>query len=413
MNVLKTSYLSVFTLLFSLNIANAHYYDTLPKGVRLFAYRLVQTEKIKSSFDDSGKKSSFQFNIDANTDTLSGVNDTLDLIFSTIAKNSGGSYSLGSYQISGESQVKVQGTGFGYGITNKITAFVSIPHYQAQTNISFKRTKAGNENSVADKINSNNQSDSSTALAQIVSAAGTINGGTTLGEITQGILVNGLGYKPVGNWTGQGLGDMELGALYRLHKSSNYGLATGAGIVVPTGRTDDPDILQDTGFGDGQFDIYAEFGGGRHLRRNWFLNASTRYTYQMAGKREFRIPYGSGLITSRKEDIRFKLGNELKFTADTEYSINDWVSLMFGYELTMQEKSRFYSSDAGANSYMAENTDKTQHQFFASAELSSITPFLKKKFLLPAKIQFTYRSTIAGRNTPKVDRFELDFRMMF
>lgn len=406
--------LLIILLVFSIPNAFAHYYDTLPKGVRLFGYRFVQTGKISDSFNSNGDSQSFQFSVDANTETLSGVNQALDAIFGQINANKGGNLSFGAYQIDGDSVVKVHGTGFGYGVTDRLTAFVSIPRFNAEVNVRFKQNKKNNGAQVSDNINQNTNDD----IANIISNAvqyGTflLDSGKAVGEITQGILVNNLGYKSVGNWNGTGLGDMELGALYRIYKDSEKGFAVAGGTVLPTGRVDDPDILQDVGFGDGQFDLYAEAGGGYHLHRKWFVNAFTRYTYQLEGKRSFRLPYDSGGLTDRKERIRFKLGNRFQFHTDTEYVFSDWMSFIFGYEVTMTGKSKFYSSDETANQILAQDTDSMQHEFIFTTEVSSITPFLKKKFLLPAKINFTYRPTIGGRNVVNADRYEVEFRMMF
>lgn len=409
------SFILLMLFLFS-TLTHAHYYDTLPKGVRLFGYRFVRTGTINEAFNQNGDTANFGFNIDANSETLGGVNGALDAIFNQINDNQGGNLSFGAYQVDGDSTVQVNGIGFGYGITNKLTSFVSIPRFSAEVNVRFKQNKKSNGSQVSDDISQNTNDD----VAGIISSAveyGTylLNNGSTVGEITQGILVNELGYEAVGAWSGTGLGDMELGALYRVYKDSQKGFAVGGGIVLPTGRTDDPDILQDTGFGDGQFDLYAEAGGGHHLHRKWFLNAFARYTYQLPGEREFRLPYVSGGLTGsdRKKNTRFKLGNRFTFHTDTEYVFSDWLSIIAGYEVAITGKSKFYSDDSNANRILAENTDTISHEFIFTTEVSSITSFLKKQFLLPAKINFTYRPTLGGQNVPKVERYEVEFRMMF
>lgn len=414
MTTLKCLYVLVFISIFAIDGALAHYYDTLPKGVRLGAYRRVQTGEINANYNGSGSIENIGFNVNANTETLSGVNEGLDTIYGAINEYQGGSLSLGAYQISGSSRVSVDGLGFGYGFTDRLTGFVSVPTYRAETNIKFKQTQSGNGAAVSDKVCANGSDDYSAMLCKGVQAGfAALDNQNTIGEVTQGILVNGLGYKPVGNWSGQGLGDIELGALYRIYKDSQRGSAFGAGLILPTGRVDDPDILQDIGFGDGQLDAYGEIGGGHHLQHNWFVNGFVRYTYQFAGSRDLRLADNSSGLTDRKENVRFKLGNRITINTNTEYVLSDWLSVTLGYQMNKQESSKFYSNDSVANELLAKGTNTVAHELYASAALSSITPFLKKNFILPAKIEFIYRSTIGGVNAVKIDRIELDLRMMF
>ena len=80
----------------------------------------------------------------------------------------------------------------------------------------------------------------------------------------------------------------------------------------------------------------------------------------------------------------------------------------------MYEMEAEYDSKYGvANDYLAYNTDKVEHQVQLTTTLSSITPFLKKEFLLPAQVNINLVKTLAGRNIPNMDRFEVEFRMLF
>jgi len=73
-----------------------------------------------------------------------------------------------------------------------------------------------------------------------------------------------------------------------------------------------------------------------------------------------------------------------------------------------------YSSNFGdADKYLSFNTDKQEHQVQLTASFSSITPFLKKKFFLPAQINVNGVQTVDGKNVPKSSRLEVEFRMLF
>src|SRR5690606_15933649 len=99
------------------------------------------------------------------------------------------------------------------------------------------------------QVQESGQGDIDSTLANIT---GAIPGAT--GSLMQSVVVNTFKYDEVGSWQGSGYGDLEMGAMYRLVDKGTWGMAVTSGFVAPTGRQDDPDILQDIGFGDGQWD---------------------------------------------------------------------------------------------------------------------------------------------------------------
>src|SRR5690606_20080442 len=108
------------------------------------------------------------------------------------------------------------------------------------------------------------------------------------------------------------------------------------------GRVDDPDILQDIGFGDGQTDLFAEFGGGYRLYDNIFLNSYLRYTYQFASEKELRVPYSEDAsVSDEKGTFTEKLGNKWDYTLSSDYTINDWFSITGSYLFNYQEEAYY------------------------------------------------------------------------
>jgi hypothetical protein len=79
------------------------------------------------------------------------------------------------------------------------------------------------------------------------------------------------------------------------------------GVVVPTGRTDNPDILQDIAFGDGQWDAFFEFGGGMTANSYLSFDQWNRFTYQFPMTEEVRLTESSSFpVTSLKDKARIK-----------------------------------------------------------------------------------------------------------
>ena len=108
-----------------------------------------------------------------------------------------------------------------------------------------------------------------------------------------------------------------------------------------------------------------------------------------------------------------KYGDKLNFLVNTTLAVNDWFSFTPVYRYLYQMKSEYDSSFGDANDYLSYNSDKQEHQVQLTASVSSIQPFLKKKFALPAQINFNVVQTVSGKNVPKVGRFEVELRLIF
>ena len=83
------------------------------------------------------------------------------------------------------------------------------------------------------------------------------------------------------------------------------------------------------------------------------------------------------------------------------------------YEVNYQMSSEYDSIYDDANEYLAYNSDRVGHVARLTTTISSIQPYLKKKFVLPATINLNLQQTVAGQNVPRMGRVELEFRMLF
>lgn len=401
----KMNLLILIFSMFSTNYVFAQYFKTLPEGVRLFAYRYVNVAEVDSSFNKTKSVSPYSYKFEADAKALSSISE-FKAFFQTAGLPE--SFSLGSYHLKAKGDVKVDGYGFGYGLTNKLTAYASLPIYKANVKLDYKRAKGNNYKEV-----SNSMQSSGSSFNQMM--GGMIENLPDLdGPTIQSIVVNTFDYKPVGSWEGQGPGDLELGLIYNLKDETTYGFASSFGVVLPTGRIDDPDTIQDFGFGDGQPDMFVEAGGSVSPIDSLWFNTSLRYTYQFASEKNLRIPYSEDIsFSDKKGTFREKLGNMWNYTLQADYAINDWFSFATSYLYDYQEKAHYESQYGKANEYLANETESSASNLRFDLTLSSITPFLKKKFILPAQMKLSYQTMIAGMNTNKIDRIEFEFRMMF
>ncbi len=400
-------------LLFWLGSINsfAAYYDTLPKGVRTFVYRKVETGNVDSSFNQKEALNPYSFNFKIDADLLASISQTADAIeqLGNIDSVARANLLIGEYEISGDARVKVDGFGFGWGLTNRVTAYGILPYYTASVNINYKRRASNNFEQVGSDLENQTGNGSSQATGQALGQIPDVDA-----PIIQYALTKELGYKDLGNWQATDFGDMELGLMFNLANEDRWGTLVAAGIVAPTGRVDDPDLLQDFSFGDGQWDLFLEFGGGYYVGNDFLINSFIRYTYQLPSEKDFRIPESlDNTLSAERGRFNEKLGNTILYQINSEFIMNDWMSVTTAYEYQFKEENTYDSSYGIANDILAYNTDFERHIMKLNLEFSSVKLFQSNEFLLPGKVIFGYQDTFSGVNTPKVKQYEIEFRMFF
>ncbi len=401
--------LSICLLLLVFTTAvHAQVWKVLPKGVRIIGYRNVSTSAITSNFNQSGQESSLGASLRVDGEALNKMMNYAIIPGETMDKAAYDNLLIGAYDVDAKAQMNVHGAGFGYGITDKVMFYGEIAHYTARVKANIKRTSGNSYDETADLL---------------LKAGGTIN--TFLAEnirnmvdanesTIQSVITNQYKYQPVGDWHGSGYGDMETGFMINLIDRGTWGLMIYPGTVLPTGRQDDPDILQDIGFGDGQFDLFAELATGYVASDNLAFGTTLRYTYQAPTTKTLRIPEERDFqLSSTKGEFDVKYGDKINWMLNTTISLNDWISFTPAYRLLYQMPSKYTSKYSEANDHLAYNSDKVEHQGQITTTLSSITPFLKKEFMLPAQVNVNLVRTLGGKNTPNVSRFEVEFRMLF
>jgi len=283
-----------------------------------------------------------------------------------------------------------------------------IAYYNATVRARMSRTSGNTYEDVARLLEQNGGAQNTIVaenLRQMIDA----NEGTI-----QSVVTNYYDYKPIGDWYGKGFGDMETGFMAKVIDKGVTGLLLYPGVVLPTGRQDDPDILQDIGFGDGQFDFFGEAASGYVVNDKLSFGTIFRYTYQAPTTKTLRVPTQRDFkLSDQSGEFNVKYGDRVRWALNSRYNLNDWVSFTPSYTFMYEKQAEYDSKYGVANEYLAYNSDKLEHQVQLTTTFSSITPFLKKQFLLPAQVNVNLVKTIAGRNVPNMGRFEVEFRMLF
>lgn len=394
--------------------SQAAYYDTLPKGVRTLDLRQIVTDNINSSFTGNKQEAEYAFKIDLGANSIEGLNNITQDIFETlkdISPEAYDSFTFGEYSVKGSANANVRVFGFGYGITNRMTAYVGFPWYKTQVNLDIQRTKGNNHQAVLNQLQA---SGSNSQEAQIFTDFAKELPDAT-GEVLQSVVVNYFGYKPLGNWNGEGIGDTEVGIIYRLTDWDESGLAMTIGANLPTGRVDDPDILQDYGFGDGQTDAFLEFGGGvSFFDQRLSVDSWTRLTYQFAAEKTLRIPENEEYqLGSEKTVFDEKLGNKVEYNFGLGYGFTDWLSLTGLYSYNYVQQSKYESAFTDANRILEKNTEQESHALTAGLSLSTVGLYNKGTFMLPFNASVSATNYISAQNQPKYSLYTLKLRFFF
>jgi hypothetical protein len=394
-NIMKSLFLINFFLIsFYISLSQAAYFDTLPKGVRNITYRLVQTGEISGSYNSSGNFKGYNLNANINAEVIRGLNGAVDAYLNTLTDNQLANFSFGTFEGNASSKLTAQGFGGGYGVSDKFTVYGFIPFYSAQVDLNIKRTAKGRDTS-GTLISIDNLPDVDARLIQ-------------------SLIVNYYGYKPLGQWKATDFGDAEIGFLYQVKKWREAGLLCSMGLVAPTGRKDNPDILQDIAFGDGQWDLFLEFGGGANIYKNWSLDAWSRMTYQAAYNANIRLPDSQIFpVTTRAGEAKIKLGNKAQGNLQFSYRFSDQCHTSSVYTLEYKERDSYQSAFSNANNILAIDTEKISHTVKLNLNYSTISLYKRKKFLAPLNFNLAISSVVKGKNVPQYERADFEMSLFF
>ena len=103
----------------------------------------------------------------------------------------------------------------------------------------------------------------------------------------------------------------------------------------------------------------------------------------------------------------------MDYGLELDHTINNWSSVQLSYIINYQHEAKYFSEHKDANRWLGNNTHSLAHHIKARAELSTVSLYKLGKFIAPGSISVAYQSMIEGRNTPKVNRLELEYRMFF
>jgi hypothetical protein len=389
-------------------------YDTLPKGVNMFVFKQVVTSTIESKYDSNHNDNSFALKENFTSGKLENISSAFKSYFEELKALSPDAYnqfSLGEFRADATAKVNAQGLALALGMSDHLTIYGSLPIYHLKSNVSFSQSIKSNLGAIQAAIQN---SPTNTPLSAFVRQL-TLQLPETNEQLLQSLIVNYYGYKPLGNWEKDAVGDAEIGAMYRLTDFSDRGLAITAGAALPTGKSDDPDSLQDINTGDGQVDAFVESAAGISFYDRFLqLDLKTRFTYQFSSNKSIRTLNDPTIPLSKyKEMMTEKLGN--KIDANLMVTINPRIWLNFNASFMYSEtgSSEYSATDPKVKAILEQNTAYNNYWGKVGVGLTSLDLYKMKKIDIPCEINLSAQKLLNAKNAADYERFDLDFRLYF
>ena len=388
----------------------------LPQGVRRVNIKTLQVD-LARKYNNDGKLVSLAqpFETDIAFDNVLKGKQGLDRTKLQAFLNENAITSdqvLGSLSADLKGSMRVIAPIIAYGLTERLTVAVAAPYYIARTEVALGyRANDTNAQNFLNLL-------SSPQYNQVAAAR------TAYDSLADGVtaLNNKLAdnhYQQLGSWEDKAFGDVTVAVKTALvgDANSDVRLANLAGIVIPTGREDDPDILTDVAFGDGSWDIFAGLICDQQLTSSLYLNQFAKFTYQMETDRVMRLKTADEAVAVEKARLTMKPGNKIDLGASLQWASESGLEFGLGYEFHRKQGDTYQASAAVAQE-LAKDTLTQANNLEIKLGFSSVPAFKRKEIAVPFDVSFQYKRVIDGamaanRNVPATQLFTLDMNLYF
>jgi hypothetical protein len=326
----------------------------------------------------------------------------------------GGTASIGDVAVSYEYDIDVLDAGYNYGITDKLTVGFHVPYYWIENNVNASFSSA----------NANVGLNPATGACCIPIAAG---GQPMDTNDVQNLVSSQYGFSSIETWTGQGIGDIELGAKYRFFLEESSAFAMTGGLRIPTGHADDPDDLTDVAWSYGNYALLLRLHYDYKLSNLWsekptqlheiipapgdvIFNTTFRFDYMLPDEKTKRVgDTPDQVFTNNREKVSRKLGNLYNFEFSGKYQITEALAFTALYTYGYKQKDQISGSMGYNYESLETNTDATEQIFILRASYSTLADYRKRKSGIPMEFAVAYRNRFAGSGpssaqaNPKLD----------
>lgn len=382
----------------------------LPKGIRNLTIKSVNTT-IGSKTNADGRHEALAKPLEKDLDfkrVLKGESDYLKKTqLEGLMLQYGFDYddTLGQIQADMKGSVAVTAPLLSYGVTDSFTLAIAVPYYKAKmrvkTGFAINQVTA---NRLLEKMEDLSQTKAANEVADKLNDA--------VGQLNKKLRDNN--YREMTDWQGNGIGDITIAGKYRAVDSDKVKLASTNGFVLPTGRTSDPDILNDIPFGKGTLDFFTSLAVDEYLNKDIFLNQYVKYTHHFPAKRELRMATEDESIEVEKTNAAYALGANWDAGVSMQYEPQSGFVAGIGYILG-RKFGDTYKLDNNPDSVQKLEKDTHQETQYWEAKLgySGVNAYRRGEIPAPFAASVEYKKHVASINNFTNDFVTVDLALYF
>ena len=399
----------LFASLHPFDLYAGEHTKVLPRGVRGLNIRSVETS-ISSKTDSNGKalplasplQQELTFSrIVKGEESVKGKQLQAFLLANGFSEND----SVGQFTADLQGRVYVVAPIASYGLTDKLTLAIAVPYYKAKTavEVGFQQNQRAKDFIASLASPEQNQVGSAQEAGLKLNNA--------VSELNAKLVANG--YSELNDWSASGLGDITIAAKYLAFENRQLSSAVTGGFVAPTGRTDNPDILTDIPFGDGQWDVFGQLAFDQPLSQYVFVNQFLKYTWQLPGEKSMRDIAADEKVEVETISTRYKLGDKLDAGLSINYLSPGGVLLGVGHSWFEKYGDSFYGPGSVTKGELSKDTNQSAENGEFAIGYSTIPAFQRGKFAAPLELKLGYQRQYRSKNLPVSDLTQIDASLFF
>jgi hypothetical protein len=414
LSVLMNILLAILVVSSSLENARAEYTAVTPPGRRAFVIRQIQAQ-VPGQFDSSGNLLEFTFNEVLTGERVGASFAPVRALMEQIKEvdpQAAATIDFGTIRFDADIQANVTGLALAWGFPGDIMVGAILPIWRASVDLrgpgfinSDSLRKLGN--SLRENAAQSTDPERSKILAQILAQIPQLEG-----ENLQNILVSDFGYAPLGHWSGEGPGDLELFVHKRFLARDDLRMAARVGGSLPTGRSDDPDQFTDvpfgaghaTFFGEGLMDVFT-------FRQKLVLSLALKSTL-LAPKTKTVRAYDELPISSNRQNLHVSPGPRFQLKAGADFAAKPTFHLFSNLLLEQRLRGSLRESSLSPD-WISDTRSAESRQIEIGTRFTTVPLYFDGTFSIPFSVSLSLTRFLFGRNSEKVDQGYAELALYF
>ena len=397
-------------VLFNSQLNAFEHTKVLPKGIRNLTIKSVNTT-IGNKTNADGRQEAIAKPLEKDLDFKRVLKGESDYMKKTQLKGLMLQYgfdeadTLGQIKADMKGSVAVTAPLLSYGLTDSFTLAIAVPYYQAKMRVKTGfAINQGTANRLLKKMEDLSQTKAANEVADKLNDA--------IGELNKKLRDNN--YREMTDWEGNGLGDVTIAGKYKAVDGKIIKLASTNGFVLPTGKTSDPDILNDIPFGKGTLDFFTALAVDEYLTKDIFLNQYVKYTHHFPGKRDLRMATEDESIEVEKTNAAYELGANWDTGVSVQYEPQSGFVAGLGY-IYGRKYGDTYKLENNPDSVQKLEKDTHQENQYWEAKLgySGVNAYRRGELPAPFAASVEYKKHIASINNFTNDFVTVDLALYF